>query len=1026
MSDPTNSRLVASVVLLTVLFVAAPVASAATSGAEVLKLSGCDHGLCAVIGCGSEESPALAAELTAPGKLVVHGIAPDDASLARAREAIAQRGVAGLAAVERLALKPLPYRDNVLNLMVVEDLDAAAAAGFSREEAMRALAPGGKLCTRSGGKWELTAKPWPESMDEWTHEAHDPGGNCVSRDKVVKFPLGYRWNAGLPMNLQHPAQTANAWSATRGMAVAGGRCFTLSNSVFENVGPTYQSEHGVDQYVTARDAFNGLFLWRRKLGATYYGGLFYPNRAPFVGLADVVYAANEKGELVALDAATGDVQRTFATTYNPGVILVDGGVVVTATWRDGARVGGLSGVDRRRMTFGVAEGTVEAFDAGTGAKLWGLDKLATSLRSAGGLVYLLERKGPDPLEEKGRGKGGEGSLSRPEQAVVAVDLRSGKVRWTAGPDVLGRDDPLRLDAAGLGVVTVSHNNGAKTTALAAEDGKVLLQTAANSYTSFYDGAVQIGPNKYDPQTGQPAGPAAFSLGRTICTPHYWVNGILVANRGCGFRVDGKPTSYRGARGGCLFASIPANGEFYTPQNWCRCAPSQIQGFVAFGPVGHEPTAEEMEAPPAVEKGPAAGTLSGTEEPTDWPTYRHDPQRSNGASCKAPGALDVLWQARLCPPAPDSAVGVTWRERLTDPLTAPVVAEGVMVTAAADRHQVIAVDAGSGEERWRQTLGARVDTPPTIHEGACVFGSNDGWVYALSVRDGRLAWRMRAAPLEERLVSYGQVESPWPAIGTVLVCDGVAYASAGRSQGSDGGVLVRAFKPQSGEPLWSKALAGEGNARALRINDLMLCVGRSVQLMTTRMDPKAGELLPNPTAEQAGKRRGQDKTPPLEEIAPSIGLEGFVSGNWTRLGNRKYGAMGFGNVRGELVSWSDAAVCACRAGKNVQAFRRDRVGPAGVELDPEAPMWSHTLPGEFQATSLIVCPDAVLLGGGIYRAGSELAQGFVRVLSLDDGRVVAEQTLAAPLGYNALALAGGRVYATLADGSAVCLGTKPAQ
>jgi hypothetical protein len=43
-----------------------------------------------------------------------------------------------------------------------------------------------------------------------------------------------------------------------------------------------------------------------------------------------------------------------------------------------------------------------------------------------------------------------------------------------------------------------------------------------------------------------------------------------------------------------------------------------------------------------------------------------------------------------------------------------------------------------------------------------------------------------------------------------------------------------------------------------------------------------------------------------------------------------------------------------------------------------------------------------------------------------GRLLAEQTLTAPLGYNALALAGGRVYATLADGSAVCLGAKPAQ
>jgi hypothetical protein len=121
----------------------------------------------------------------------------------------------------------------------------------------------------------------PKEMDEWTHEAHGPDGNCVSKDTAVHFPVGFRWHAGLPMNIANPKRTANAWSNTRGLAVTGGRCFTLSDTVLENLGPTYASEHGLDQYVTARDAFNGLLLWRRKIGATYYSGLFYPNRAPF-------------------------------------------------------------------------------------------------------------------------------------------------------------------------------------------------------------------------------------------------------------------------------------------------------------------------------------------------------------------------------------------------------------------------------------------------------------------------------------------------------------------------------------------------------------------------------------------------------------------------------------------------------------------------------------------------------------------------------------------------------------------------
>ncbi|MBM4050240.1 MAG: hypothetical protein FJ279_34525, partial [Planctomycetes bacterium] len=354
------------------------------SARALLKASGMAQGLCAVVGCGDAKAPALAAELAASGKWLVHGIALDDAALDRAARAISAAGADGLATVEKLPLRSLPYRDNLINLLVVVNPEAA---GLSPQEALRVVAPDGKLCILKDGKWDVTAKPMPKEMDEWTHEAHGPDGNCVSKDTMVHFPVGFRWHAGLPMNLANPKRTANAWSSIRGVAVAGGRVFTLSDSVLENLGPTYASEHGLDQYVTARDAFNGLLLWRRNIGATYYGGLFYPNRAPFAAVGDSVYVASGKGKLLALTAATGDLDRSFATTYAPGVILVDQGLLAAATWKEGARVGGLTGVDRRRMTFSVGEGTVEAFDAQKAKRLWKLDKLATSLRSADGILF---------------------------------------------------------------------------------------------------------------------------------------------------------------------------------------------------------------------------------------------------------------------------------------------------------------------------------------------------------------------------------------------------------------------------------------------------------------------------------------------------------------------------------------------------------------------------------------------------------------------------------------------------------------
>jgi SAM-dependent methyltransferase len=183
--------------------------------ADVLKLYGRGQGLCVVIGCGSQATPALAAELASAAPVVVHGIALDDASLARAQAAVDAAGVQGLATVERLPLAPLPYRDNLANLVVVEDGEAAAKAGFTKEEALRVLAPGGTLLTRSGGTWDAAVKPWPKEMDEWTHESHGPDGNCVSNDTVVKFPVGYRWHAGLPMNLQQDRKSTRLNSSHR-------------------------------------------------------------------------------------------------------------------------------------------------------------------------------------------------------------------------------------------------------------------------------------------------------------------------------------------------------------------------------------------------------------------------------------------------------------------------------------------------------------------------------------------------------------------------------------------------------------------------------------------------------------------------------------------------------------------------------------------------------------------------------------------------------------------------------------------
>jgi hypothetical protein len=144
--------------------------------------------------------------------------------------------------------------------------------------------------------------------------------------------------------------------------------------------------------------------------------------------------------------------------------------------------------------------------------------------------------------------------------------------------------------------------------------------------------------------------------------------------------------------------------------------------------------------------------------------------------------------------------LVWQTEVGGRLTSPVVAEGILLVASVDNHSIHALDATSGRQVWERVVGGRVDSPPTIESGLVVFGCADGSVYCLRLTDGELVWRFRAAPADLRTVALGQVESVWPVTGSVLVREGVVYCTAGRSSFLDGGMYLYRLDLVSGELL----------------------------------------------------------------------------------------------------------------------------------------------------------------------------------------------------------------------------------
>jgi outer membrane protein assembly factor BamB len=976
--DTRRSRIVHFALACCAVLAAGPL-FAATTAEEILKSAGGQGGLIAVVGCGEATAPKVAADLGKGGDWLVHAVAGDAQELAQFHKAIAAADVQGCVSAEQLGLASLPYRDYLVNTLVIMDLEKAQAAGLNMEEVRRCVVPQGKIVICGNGKVaKIEQTPPCQDMDVWTHRYYDASGIPDSNDKVFDLPVGFKWNCGLPMNFDNPLRSANRYSSTRALVVDDGRCFTFSTAVYENLGPGWRSDYGTDQYLTCRDAFNGRMLWRKRIGDTYYGGLYIENMAPLVSTGRHLYLAGDNGKMLAVSTRTGETVRELPTANIPGVIAAADGTVVVATWKDGRVMGSIERYDRRRMDWDIDAGTIEAYDDASGELLWKNDLLGTSLVIADGIVFIVNRTEKDPLEKNhNRRREGDGIVHPPQQ-VIAIDLAKGSILWrTEAGAFEATDQALSLEAAGFGAVAVGLQGRSRVALLSAETGEP-LSAGANAE----------------------AGKNFFRYRNHICTPVMRVGEVVLNNRGGTISKPGEQAKFGGARAACLTGTVPAYGAGYIAQNWCRCSPGQIPGLLAISPIGEIPPPEDMQTPtqPVVYGKYNDGT-DGIAPASLWTSFRGNAQRSSSAACDIPDDVAVAWSQQVAGETQEGTVARDRRSYLNSRLTAAVVAGGLAIVGDIDHNEIIAVDVNDGSVQWRSMLGGRVDSAPTAYQGICLVGDHTGYVSAIKIKTGELIYKLRIAPDEKRMVSYGKVESVWPVIGGVMVADGKAYASAGRTQGSDGGLVVRAFAPETGQSLWSTALPQNGPnlvEKKPKRNDTLARHGDFLTVMGHWMNLKTGKISPPPKVQ-----------PPQRTVV--MGLEGLYSWNWTRLGHRKFMHIGYGEFTGDTVSWND---------KLVATTNKDSGGMIAALADPAKKRPFPGVPKVYQGTSLVLCNNVLIQGGAILDQDQE--HGFIRAISLEDGQVVWEEIFDAKLAFNGLAVDTCGIIASFDDGTVVCL------
>ncbi len=848
--------------------------SAQDDARSILDQTNVAGGLAVQLGC---EDVSLSTSLGADERFIVHCLDTDAENVQRARINIKGQGLYGLVSADHFDGRRLPYIDNLVNLLVCEDL-----GDLPMDEVLRVLCPGGVAFVKTDSQWSKIVKPWPDEIDEWPHYLHDAQGTMVSSDQIVGLPRRLQWIGGPKWMRNH-----DFMASLSGMVSAGGRVFYIVDEGLRN--HIYMPARWT---VVARDAFNGKILWKRRIDS------WFPHTIPFksgpgelprriVAEADRVYVTlSINGPLSVLDAATGKTVQTYEQTKAAEEIVSSDGVlyllvdpdkgpfpyrhasdnrgqerdrvnrefgwskespdrVVMAVsadsgetvWRHKGNVATLTlALDETRVFFYNGESIV-ALDRRDGRRLWESEPAGNSTTSATGYAPRL-MVGDDVviLSTKGRIKGGR---------LVGVSAEDGKVLWRSDQLGSGHFSPEDLYLIN-GVVWTAQTGKSQTAgthfqAIDAKTGETEHDFVAENLEVFfmhqrcYPGRAT---ERYIMTSG--TGTEFLELGTKHCELHHWL------------------------RGACIYGLMPANGLLYKTPDSCACYyQSKLHHLCALAPPKKESRTPGAASPKRLWKGPAYEAIAGSNLQTkasklqprgDWPTYRSDNARS--------GATDN---------AVATDVQTRWKANIGGKLSAMTAGAGKIFVAAVDQHTIHALDADSGAAVWTYTSGGRIDSPPTVVGELVLFGCADGWVYCLTSSDGDLVWRYHAAPADDKLVSYGQIESVWPLSGSVLVRDGVAYCLAGRSLFVDGGLrLIRLNcvtgdllsetvmddkDPQSGENVQTLMA---GKAVPVANADLLSCDENRIYMAAQQFDLAGNrldlEIVRGKEREQAGEGR----------------------------------------------------------------------------------------------------------------------------------------------------------------------------
>ena len=992
----------------------APQAPADEAIDRIIKTLGTDRGICAVLGGDGSQA---AMQVAGKCEILFYLQFSDPRQVDRVRRAAEAQGLdATKFQVDQGDMSRIHLADNLADAVVI--LDTADCP--SEQEILRVLRPGGRAI---GGGGRIV-KPFPSGMDDWSHPYHGPDNNPLSEDRLIRAPYMTQFLADPRYG---PAPQVAVASA--------GRTFKAFGHV-----AWHPREEPLLNTLVAFNGFNGTMLWKRPLPE----GLMV-HRNTIIATPDVLYLGDDKSCKL-IDTATGQTKDEIVPALDAAGgtfwkwMALDGDVLY-------ALIGEAEQKDETKRWNRLAHGwpwTGVSDGYNQPEHTWGFGRnlLAIDVNTKKVLWHHREN---EPIDSRAVCmNGGQIFAFRFGTYLTCLDAKSGKVLWkktkAAGAEIfdsLGEYLPRQswqtnwrtttyLKCTDRALYFAGPQIG-KLLAVAAEDGRILWEHPYDNFQLiiYPDGLYGIsGPwannlsKKFDPLTGEVL--AEFDAGRRACTrPTATPDSILFRAMGGSVRFDlasGRPRWLSPMRPSCHDGVTVANGLLYWWPFACDCQLS-LNGLTCVGPAGDFDFNIGVNSADRLQGGPQA------DEPVeplkasaaDWPTFRANNRATAVSRAVVSDTAELLWKTK-----PSTVPNVR--------PTAPVAVADLVLLAGSDG-VVRAVDAETGNQKWKAYTGGEIRIPPTVYEGRALVGCGDGWVYAFEAATGRLLWRFQAAPANRKIPVYGKLLSTWPAATGVLVENQTAYVASGLVNYD--GTYVHALDPATGKVKWCNDTSGHLDPEAhtgvsvqghllLHEDKLYLAGGNAVSPAV--YDIRDGACLNDPeslTACESTSPRGWELFLIGDRVI-ACGCPFYTNPDIPVYDHTVTKKILHSPTGRQDIVWLDNSRLLCYQPLDKDALSQcvtDQKIPKHVTQAwgqfkiAEKPLWQHDCPGSI---AVAVAENAVLVAGA----------SNVAALDLSSGKQLWRQALpAAPVPWGMAVDRTGRVILTLVDGQVLGIGQK---